>query len=111
MIQHRETCKKEIKYNKIWLSKALGFLTIKRNFMVRLNSDISIPHDKASYKACTIAEPTKFEYVQYYEVLGDDDVLKDNEDNILYFVILKWKRNGVYKERRTKLKVFALCPY
>lgn len=57
--------------------------------MVRPNSTICMPHDKANCDACTITEPAQFLYVQCYDLLGEFDVLTYFLDKLLCFIRLK----------------------
>lgn len=49
-----------------------------------------MPHNKANYDACMKTEPEKFAYVQYYDVLGNEDVPSDGVEIMLDCIRLKW---------------------
>lgn len=42
--------------------------------------------------------PAQFVYVQYYDLIGEDNVPKDRVENKLGFIRLKWERHGEYIE-------------
>lgn len=92
MLQIGTTCGNGIKYNKIWFVKIIGFLTMKRKFMIRPKSVICLLHKKANCNSFTITDLEQFVYVQYYDVLGDNDVPTDSVDNMLDCVRLTPER-------------------
>lgn len=52
----------------------------------------------------------QFVFVQYYGMLGDEEVPNDTVDEALDFIRLKWERHGENDEQGKNGNVFPLCP-
>lgn len=76
--------------------------------MMRPSSDICMPHIKANCEARTRTDPEQFVYLQYYHLLGDNDVTKDGVNNMFNCIRLKLEQHCEGKEAHSKGKLFGL---
>lgn len=110
VFQAGTTCRNGITYDKTWFRKALGFIIVKHKHMLRPNRDAFMAHNKDKSAVCNVKVDEQFVFVQYYDILGEEDVPKHNVDETLECIRLKWEQHGEHKDGREKCKLFALCP-
>lgn len=92
-----------MKYNKICFCKTLVILSVKLKKMLRPNNNVGMAHKKDNYQVCTLKLYEPLVFVQYYDIIGEEEVPNDKVDETLDCIRLKGKRQGRTKKEERKV--------
>lgn len=90
MLKVGATCRKGMEYNKVWFGNALRLLSVKYKKKLRKTSDVGMAQNKDNFEICTVKIYEKVVFVQYYDIIGEDEVPNDKVDEYLDCIRLKW---------------------